>query len=290
MTAAERDDHGLIDGKRRKRIARGSGTSVQEVNQVLKQYLQMRTHDEAIRRAGRAGTVARPGQNQRRARRRATLPADVRERMKRAARSKAAIRRCAWPSSDLALRYHDREWGVPLKNDRKLFEFLVLDAMQAGLSWEIILRKREGFRAALDGFDPVKIARYDQRKVKALLADPGIVRNRLKIESAITNARAFLAIQKEFGSFARYIWQFVDGRPRRQSPALAARTVPARTAQSDAMSRALKKRGFRFVGSTICYAFMQAAGMVNDHAVDCFRHAELTRVMSRWRIRCSEIE
>ncbi len=145
--------------------------------------------------------------------------------------------------------------------------------MQAGLSWEIILRKREGFRAALDDFDPVKIARYDQRKIKALMNDPGIVRNRLKIESSITNARAFLAIQKEFGSFARYIWQFVDGRPignRRRS----LKAVPARTAQSDAMSRALKKRGFRFVGSTICYAFMQAAGMVNDHAVDCFRHAE----------------
>jgi DNA-3-methyladenine glycosylase I len=208
--------------------------------------------------------------------------------MKRAPKHKE-IRRCGWPSSDLAIRYHDREWGVPLKNDRKLFEFLVLDAMQAGLSWEIILRKREGFRTALDGFDPVKIARYDQRKNKALMADPGIVRNRLKIESTITNARAFLAIQKEFGSFARYIWQFVDGCPvvnRRRS----LKTVPARTAQSDAMSRALKKRGFRFVGSTICYAFMQAAGMVNDHAVDCFRHAELTRIMGRWRIRCSEIE
>jgi DNA-3-methyladenine glycosylase I len=202
---------------------------------------------------------------------------------------KAAIRRCAWPKSDLSIRYHDREWGVPLKNDRKLFEFLVLDAMQAGLSWEIILRKREGFRKALDGFNPVKIARYDKRKIKALMADPGIVRNRLKIESSITNARAFLAIQKECGSFSRYIWQFVGGRPianRRRS----LKAVPAHTAQSDAMSRALKKRGFRFVGSTICYAFMQAAGMVNDHSVDCFRHPELTRVMSRWRIRCSEIE
>jgi DNA-3-methyladenine glycosylase I len=201
----------------------------------------------------------------------------------------SAIRRCSWPSSDLAILYHDREWGVPLKDDRKLFEFLVLDAMQAGLSWEIILRKREGFRAALDGYDPVKIARYDQRKIKALMANPGIIRNRLKIESSVSNARAFLAIQKEFGSFARYIWQFVDGCPvvnRRRS----LKTVPARTAQSDAMSRALKKRGFRFVGSTICYAFMQAAGMVNDHAVDCFRHAELTRTMSRWRIRYSEIE
>jgi DNA-3-methyladenine glycosylase I len=208
--------------------------------------------------------------------------------MKRSSKHKE-IRRCGWPSSDLALRYHDREWGVPLKNDRKLFEFLVLDAMQAGLSWEIILRKREGFRKALDGFDPVKIAHYDQRKIEALMADPGIVRNRLKIESSVTNARAFLAIQKEFGSFARYIWQFVDGCPvvnRRRS----LKTVPARTAQSDAMSHALKKRGFRFVGSTICYAFMQAAGMVNDHSLGCFRHRELTRVMGRWRIRCSEIE
>jgi DNA-3-methyladenine glycosylase I len=207
----------------------------------------------------------------------------------RRAPTQKEIRRCAWPKSDLALRYHDREWGLPLKNDRKLFEFLVLDAMQAGLSWEIILRKREGFRKALDGFDPVKIARYDKRKIKALMNDPGIVRNRLKIESSVTNARAFLAIQKEFGSFARYIWQFVDGCPianRRRS----LKAVPARTAQSDAMSRALKKRGFRFVGSTICYAFMQAAGMVNDHSADCFRHAELTRIMSRWRIRCSEIE
>jgi DNA-3-methyladenine glycosylase I len=210
--------------------------------------------------------------------------------MKRRRKHKHTVtRRCAWPSSDLAIRYHDREWGVPLKNDRKLFEFLVLDAMQAGLSWEIILRKREGFRKALDGFDPIKIARYDKRKIKALMADPGIVRNRLKIESSITNARAFLAIQKEFGSFARYIWQFVDGCPvanRRRS----LKAVPARTAQSDAMSRALKKRGFRFVGSTICYAFMQAAGMVNDHSVDCFRHPELTHTMARWRIRCSEIE
>ena len=208
--------------------------------------------------------------------------------MKRALKHKE-IRRCAWPGSDLAVRYHDREWGVPLKDDRKLFEFLVLDAMQAGLSWEIILRKREGFRKALDGFDPVKIARYDQRKIKTLMADPGIVRNRLKIEAAISNARAFLAVQKEFGSFARYIWQFVGGRPR-VNRRRSLRNVPARTAESDAMSRALKKRGFRFVGSTICYAFMQAAGMVNDHAVDCFRHAELTRIMSGWRIRCSEIE
>jgi DNA-3-methyladenine glycosylase I len=208
--------------------------------------------------------------------------------MKRAVKQ-ADPRRCAWPKSELALRYHDREWGVPVKNDRKLFEFLVLDAMQAGLSWEIILRKREGFRAAFDGFDPVKIARYDRRKVRLLLRDPGIVRNRLKIEAAISNARAFLAVQKEFGSFAKYIWQFVGGRPRVNRRRWL-RDVPARTAESDAMSRALKKRGFRFVGSTICYAFMQAAGMVNDHATDCYRHPELSRIMNGWRIRCSEIE
>jgi DNA-3-methyladenine glycosylase I len=194
----------------------------------------------------------------------------------KAVAQKSVRRRCAWPSSDISIRYHDREWGVPLKNDRKLFEFLVLDAMQAGLSWEIILRKREGFRAAFDEFDPEKIARYDKRKIQRLLADPEIVRSRLKIESTITNARAFLAVQKEYGSFARYIWQFVDGKPivnRRRT----LRGVPARTVESDAMSRALKERGFRFVGSTICYAFMQAAGMVNDHFVYCFRYAELTR-------------
>jgi DNA-3-methyladenine glycosylase I len=198
-------------------------------------------------------------------------------------------RRCGWPGTELSVRYHDREWGVPLKNDRKLFELLILEAAQAGLSWEIILRKREGYRAAFDDFDAEKIAQYDQGKIEQLLADAGIVRNRLKIESAIANACAFLAVQTEFGSFARYIWQFVGGRPRinrRRSH----KGVPASTAESDAMSKALKKRGFRFVGSTICYAFMQAAGMVNDHAVDCFRYPELARRMRVWRIRCSEIE
>jgi DNA-3-methyladenine glycosylase I len=190
--------------------------------------------------------------------------------------TQGARRRCAWASSELAIRYHDREWGVPLRNDRKLFEFLVLDAMQAGLSWEIILRKREGFRAVFDNFDPAKVARYDARKVSELLGDPGIVRNRLKIEAAIGNARAFLEVQKEFGSFSRYVWGLVGGRPRvnRQR---SLHTIPARTAESDALSRALKERGFRFVGSTICYAFMQAAGIVNDHTVDCFRYAELAR-------------
>ncbi len=197
--------------------------------------------------------------------------------------------RCAWPSSDIAIAYHDREWGVPLKDDRKLFEFLVLDAAQAGLSWEIILRKREGFRAAFDDFDPEKVARYDKRKIEKLLADPGIIRNRLKIESAIGNARAFLQLQKECGSFASYIWQFVGGKPKLNARR-SMKDVPATSAESDAMSRALKKRGFRFVGSTICYAFMQAAGMVNDHAVDCFRHAELARRMRRWTIRISDIQ
>lgn len=198
-------------------------------------------------------------------------------------------RRCGWPGSKLALEYHDKEWGVPLKDDRKLFEFMVLDAMQAGLSWEIILRKREGFRAALDGFDPEKIARYSQADVKRLLADPGIVRNRQKIEATIGNAQAFLALQEACGGFAPYIWQFVGGQPRihrRRS----IKQVPARSAESDAMSKALQKRGFRFVGSTICYAFMQAAGMVNDHMVGCFRHPELEKRMQGWRIRCSEIQ
>jgi DNA-3-methyladenine glycosylase I len=197
--------------------------------------------------------------------------------------------RCGWPSSPISIAYHDREWGVPLKDDRKLFEFLVLDAAQAGLSWEIILRKREGFRAAFDNFDPEKIARYDGKKIKELLADPGIIRNRLKIESAIGNARAFLAVQKECGSFAGYIWQFVEGKPKINARR-SLKDIPATSAESDAMSKALKKRGFRFVGSTICYAFMQAAGMVNDHAIDCFRHAELARRMQRWRIRTSEIQ
>jgi DNA-3-methyladenine glycosylase I len=208
----------------------------------------------------------------------ATAPARARTRI-----------RCAWPSSPISIAYHDREWGVPLKDDRKLFEFLVLDAAQAGLSWEIILRKREGFRAAFDNFDPEKIARYDDKKIKILLGDERIIRNRLKIESAIGNAKAFLAVQRECGSFAGYIWQFVEGKPKINARR-SLKDIPATSAESDAMSKALKKRGFRFVGSTICYAFMQAAGMVNDHAIDCFRHAELARRMQRWRIRTSEIQ
>lgn len=166
------------------------------------------------------------------------------------------------------IEYHDREWGVPVHDDRLLFEFLILEGAQAGLSWETILNKRENYRRAFDGFDPVKIAKYDQRKVRALLADSGIVRNRLKIASTISNAQAFLAVKKEFGTFDRYIWKFVGKKP------IVNRTgrVLASSPESDAMSKDLKKRGFRFVGTTICYAFMQAVGMVNDHAATCFRY------------------
>ena len=182
--------------------------------------------------------------------------------------------RCAWAQSELAIPYHDKEWGVPVHDDRMLFEFLILEGAQAGLSWETILNKRENYRAAFDGFDPQKVAGYDRKKMAQLLKNPGIVRNRLKITSAVRNAQALLEVQKEFGSFDRYIWQFVDGRPRQNSWKLGSQ-LPARTPQSDAMSKALKKRGFNFVGSTICYAFMQAVGMVNDHAVQCFRHKPL---------------
>ncbi|MGC2246269.1 MAG: DNA-3-methyladenine glycosylase I [Terriglobales bacterium] len=179
--------------------------------------------------------------------------------------------RCRWASNPLSIEYHDCEWGVPLHDDRGLFEFLILEGAQAGLSWDTILRKRGNYRAAFDGFDPAKVARYDSRKVQALLRNEGIVRNRLKIASAISNARAFLAVQKEFGSFDRYIWQFVGGKPRVNARRLRGK-IPASTAESDAMSKDLKKRGFNFVGSTICYAFMQATGIVNDHAVECFRY------------------
>jgi DNA-3-methyladenine glycosylase I len=184
---------------------------------------------------------------------------------------KKNVVRCAWPSNDLSILYHDREWGVPQHDDRVLFEFLILEGAQAGLSWDTILQKRENYRAAFDGFDVRKIARYDRRKAQRLLRDAGIVRNRLKIASAITNARAFLAVQKEFGSFDRYIWQFVGGKPLLNARRLGER-LPASTPESDAMSKDLKKRGFNFVGSTICYAFMQATGLVNDHAVECFRY------------------
>jgi DNA-3-methyladenine glycosylase I len=175
------------------------------------------------------------------------------------------------------IRYHDEEWGTPLHDDQRLFEFLILEGAQAGLSWDTILKKRENYRAAFDDFDPLAVSRYGQKKVRELLANPGIIRNRLKIDSAIKNALAFLSVQKEFGSFDSYLWQFVDGRPR-QNAWRASQPVPAFTPESDAMSKDLKRRGFNFVGSTICYALMQAIGMVNDHAVECFRYGEVKRL------------
>ena len=186
--------------------------------------------------------------------------------------------RCEWGTGDpLSIRYHDTEWGVPVHDDRKLFEFLLLEGMQAGLSWLTILKKRENFRKAFDSFDARTIARYDSRKLRSLLAHEGIIRNRLKIESTVKNAKAVLAIQKEFGSFNDYIWQFVDYRPV-QNSWKTIKQIPPKTALSDAMSKDLKKRGFAFVGSTICYAFMQAIGMVNDHIVSCFRYRAVARL------------
>jgi len=186
--------------------------------------------------------------------------------------------RCPWPGNlPLMIEYHDNEWGSPLHDDRRHFEFLVLDAAQAGLSWRTVLLKRENYRKAFDDFDPVKVARYSEKRILKLLRDPGIIRNPLKIRSAITNAKGFLDVQEEFGSFDQFIWDFVGGRPRInhfKTPA----EVPARSAESDAMSKELKSRGFTFVGSTICYAYMQAAGLVNDHLVTCFRHREVIRL------------
>ena len=185
--------------------------------------------------------------------------------------------RCPWPTKPLDIAYHDTEWGVPLHDDRALFELLILEGAQAGLSWSTILAKRENYRRAFDHFDATKIARYTARKTAALLADAGIVRNRLKIAATIQNAKAFLAVQREFGSFDRYLWAFVGGQPivnRRRTP----REVPARTPESDALSRDLAKRGFKFVGTTICYAFMQATGMVNDHLVTCPCHATCAKL------------
>jgi DNA-3-methyladenine glycosylase I len=179
--------------------------------------------------------------------------------------------RCGWANNELAIRYHDEEWGQPVHDDRTLFEFLILEGAQAGLSWNTILAKRDNYRKAFDGFDPRRVADYNRQRVQRLLRDPGIVRNKLKIASAVANAKAFLRVQQEFGSFDRYIWQFVGGKPlvnKRKS----LKQVPAKTAESDAMSKDLKKRGFNFVGSTICYAFMQAVGMVNDHVVNCYRY------------------
>lgn len=185
------------------------------------------------------------------------------------------LNRCSWAGSDpLYVAYHDQEWGVPVHDDHLLFEFLILEGMQAGLSWAIILKKRDNFRRAFDGFDPQRVAQYGDEKVAALLADPGIVRNRLKISAAIRNARSFLEIQSECGSFDAYIWQFVGGKPKVNAWRNLTE-IPASTPQSDAMSKDLARRGFKFVGSTICYAFMQAVGMVNDHTVDCYRYNEI---------------
>lgn len=187
------------------------------------------------------------------------------------------MKRCAWPGENpLMQEYHDTEWGVPLHDDKLFFEFLVLDAAQAGLNWAMILNKRAGYRKAFANFDVQKVARFTDKKVEKLLQDPGIVRNRLKVNSAVTNAKAFLEVQKEFGSFDEYIWQFVGGKPI-QNKWKKEKDIPTSSAESDAMSRDLKKRGFKFVGTTICYAFMQAAGLVNDHTTDCFRHREVQK-------------
>ena len=180
--------------------------------------------------------------------------------------------RCSWATTPLSIAYHDKEWGVPAHDDTRLFEFLILEGAQAGLSWETILRKRDNYRAAFDGFDPAKVAKYDQRKIAALLKNEGIIRNRLKINSAVTNAIAFLEVKREFGSFDNYVWRFVDGKPLRRK---RGQEIVARTEVSDALSKDLVKRGFRFVGSTICYSFMQAVGMVNDHNTTCFRYREV---------------
>jgi len=182
--------------------------------------------------------------------------------------------RCGWAKNELAIAYHDAEWGVPLHDDRRLFEFLILEGAQAGLSWDTILRKRENYRRAFDDFDAEKIARYDERKQAELLHDEGIIRNRLKIASAVSNAKSYLKITSEFGSFDSYIWSFVDGKPI-VNAWKSLSEVPAKTSLSDAMSKDLKRRGFNFIGSTICYAFMQATGMVNDHLTSCFRYKEI---------------
>jgi DNA-3-methyladenine glycosylase I len=182
------------------------------------------------------------------------------------------MKRCRWARTDLSIAYHDREWGVPAHDDRTLFEFLILEGAQAGLSWEIILRKRDNYRRAFDNFDPNKVAKYNERKIAKLLQDEGIIRNRLKIASAVENAKAFRVVQKEFGSFNDYVWRFVDGKPKRRKRGSA---IPVTTSDSDALSRDLKRRGFNFVGSTICYSFMQAVGLVNDHDAQCFRYREV---------------
>jgi DNA-3-methyladenine glycosylase I len=192
-------------------------------------------------------------------------------------KAKSAALRCPWATNAWNTRYHDEEWGIPVHNDRKLFEFLILEGAQAGLSWDTILRKRAHYQEVFDSFDPEKVAKYDTRKIRTLLADPGIIRNKLKISAAIANARVFLNVQQEFGSFDAYIWRFVGGKPKQNAWRRHVQ-VPARTKESDALSGDLRKRGFRFVGSTICYAFMQATGMVNDHLISCFRYEKLRRL------------
>jgi len=187
-------------------------------------------------------------------------------------RTTAPVRRCDWAKTEAAIAYHDLEWGVPLHDDQALFEFLILEGAQAGLSWETILRKRDRYRLVFDNFDPARVAKFNGRKVAKLLSDPGIVRNRLKVAAAIQNAKAFLEVQKEFGSFDTYLWQFVNGKPKKRAKR---DVVQARTPDSDALSRDLAGRGFKFVGSTICYAFMQAVGLVNDHDPNCFRYNEI---------------
>lgn len=188
--------------------------------------------------------------------------------------------RCPWAQNERSIPYHDTEWGVPVHDDRTWFEFLILEGAQAGLSWDTVLQKRAHYQKVYDRFDPAKVARYNAAKVKKLLADPGIIRNRLKVAASIQNAKSFLAVQKEFGSFDAYIWQFTGGKPILNARR-SMKEVPARTAESDAMSKDLLKRGFKFVGSTICYAMMQATGMVNDHTVDCFRHHEIKKLASK---------
>ena len=188
--------------------------------------------------------------------------------------------RCFWARTPLSITYHDEEWGVPLHDDNRLFEFLILEGAQAGLSWETILRKRDNYRAAFDRFDPAKVAKYDQRKIDKLLNDEGIIRNRLKINSAVTNAIAFLQVQREFGSFDEYVWRFVNGKQLKRK---AGEQIAARTEISDALSKDLLKRGFKFVGSTICYSFMQAVGMVNDHDATCFRYRQISHAKTQRR-------